>query len=239
MESTLVARADVEAHTAALLAAGEAIVLPKATNELAPQAWQQTIVPAQSETYEQRFVKPYTMDDFDTIIEQSHLGTGKTAQIIGNATLRILGLLKARLGQQSLDGTPDPSLPFKYPRVLFVSARKTFSEFVLGDMSAEGLAACADYRASQRQLARDDRLVIQIESLHRLADGFTPYDLVILDEVESLLAQLHSLPTNGANLRARPMTMRDGRPIGFGFVGSRTRLGIGIIIVFRILANSR
>ena len=111
----------------------------------------------------------------DTILLKSHLGTGKTVCIAG-----LIG-----------NGPNGP-----YRRILIVSPRKSYTHAQHG-----ALPVFTSYLESfHSDLAHKDRLIIQVESLHRIGSGFAPYDLVILDEIESILNQLHSIKTNAGNL---------------------------------------
>jgi hypothetical protein len=77
------------------------------------------------------------------------------------------------------------------PVVRVVTFRQTFSRSV-----AEGLPGFVLYDAVQGDLsqARHPRLIVQVESLHRLRMGAypEPVDLLVLDEAESVLAQFDS-----------------------------------------------
>jgi hypothetical protein len=69
----------------------------------------------------------------------------------------------------------------------------------LGELKPLGFV---HYQEAEADLPRQDRLIIQYESLHRLMGencAFLPYDLVLLDEVRSVAGQICS-PTNQAFL---------------------------------------
>ena len=76
-----------------------------------------------------------------------------------------------------------------YKNIIFITFRKTFStsiketfsDFTMYD-SLRGGISCRDA----------PRLIIQVESLHRIEIGEDPPDLVVLDEVESILDQFNS-----------------------------------------------
>jgi hypothetical protein len=113
-------------------------------------------------------------DDSDTLIIKSLLGTGKTHFIKNNV-----------LATES------------YKRVLIISPRKSYTHSQKGALTefTSYLDTCWG------DLAGEDRLIIQVESLHRIGAGFQKYDLVLLDEIESILNQLHSVKTNAGNLK--------------------------------------
>lgn len=108
----------------------------------------------------------------NTLIIKSHLGTGKTVCI-----------------SDIIHGG-------SYRRVLIISPRKSYTHSQQGSMT--DFTTYLDNPFGD--LAHVPRLIIQVESLHRIGAGFQKYDLVILDEVESILNQLHSIKTNAGNL---------------------------------------
>ena len=108
----------------------------------------------------------------DTIIIKSHLGTGKTVAISD---------IISGLGSN---------------RILIISPRKSYTYSQQG--SLPDFTSYLDKPFGD--LAHVSRLIIQVESLHRIGAGFKKYDLVILDEIESILNQLHSVKTNAGNL---------------------------------------
>lgn len=152
--------------------------------------------------YAERFVQPLDFKDADTIILQSHLGTGKTTQ-----TVKIIP---------------------EFKRVLIVSGRKTFSRFIMGDLADKGLPFVSYLDPCFGPLSRRDRLVIQVESLWRLEDGFSDYDFVILDESETILNQLFSETTNRHNMIRNHLMLerivKGGRKVLYAdaFVSRRT-----------------
>lgn len=108
----------------------------------------------------------------NTIVIKSHLGTGKTVSI-------------SNIIQKG-----------DYKRILVVSPRKSYTHSQSG--SLDGFVSYLDNIYGD--LAHISHLIIQVESLHRIGNGFQKYDLVILDEIESILNQLHSIKTNGSHL---------------------------------------
>ncbi len=112
-------------------------------------------------------------DSINTLIIKSLLGTGKTHFIKNNI----------------LDSG-------NYNRVLVISPRKSYTNSQKG--SLPNFTSYLD--SYYGDLSYIDHLIIQVESLHRIGNLFQKYDLVLLDEVESILNQLHSIKTNAENL---------------------------------------
>lgn len=140
--------------------------------------------------YSERFVKPLNFNEVDTIVLASHLGTGKTTQAVNlMRPRRNVGLFGEYIGE--------PVYPFK--RMIIISARKTFTRFVMGDLEKEGIGFVS-YQDAKGCMSKFPRLVIQVESLWKLEDAFQPYDFVIIDESETVLNQLFSEKTNRHNM---------------------------------------
>jgi len=109
---------------------------------------------------------------------QSHLGTGKTIAITNY------------IRSQTIE------------RLLIISPRKSYTHSQLGVFMADVtlLPPLESYMDHTGSISHLPYVIIQVESLHRVGEWFEPYDLVILDESESILTQLHSAMTNGDNL---------------------------------------
>lgn len=116
------------------------------------------------EVYGSPFVAPYDLERYDFLLEKSFLGTGKTTAV-----------------KQLLDSG-------KYRRVLFLSCRIIFSYNILGEFSEYGFKNYKD--CDTYDLSKEDRLICSVESIHRV--GEAKYDLVVMDEIESLLNVLSS-----------------------------------------------
>lgn len=154
--------------------------------------------------YDSRYVQPLPIDDYDTICIESALGTGKTAALMGSQKLKIQGILSKRRTCSVRKGWENAGFgtlgDYQFPRVLFVSGRKSFTNFAVGELTEQGIPFETYSDHTGEQLAKFDRLFIQVESLWRLADGFRPYDCVIVDESETITHQLHSITTNRDNM---------------------------------------
>lgn len=121
------------------------------------------------------FVPVLNTYESKTIILKSHLGTGKTVSI---SNIIHNG---------------------EYKRILIVSPRKSYTHAQHGSLTE--FTSYLDHFYGD--LSHISHLIIQVESLHRIGNGFQKYDLVILDEIESILNQLHSVKTNASNLKPR------------------------------------
>jgi len=79
-------------------------------------------------------------------------------------------------------------------RVLMISTRVSFAQTLRG--------LFPDFKLYHEGGAfRSDRLICQYESLHRLPPGTAPFDLVVVDEVRSVLGNATCEATNGAHIR--------------------------------------
>lgn len=126
------------------------------------------------------YCKPYNLEEYKCIVSQAPMGSGKTHQI------------KACLKK------------YNFNKILVISPRQTFSKEKFDEFSQ----IHKDFTYYQdplfenpNKLVQVAKLVIQVESLQRFPDPvlanqypFT-YDLVILDEIESILYQFAS-PTH-------------------------------------------
>jgi hypothetical protein len=137
------------------------------------------------EQYHERYVRPFSFSDCDTILLKSHLGTGKTTQLIN--------ILKPQKRFLQAD-----LIPFK--RALIISGRKSFTKFICGDLAEANLGFKAYDDKHNCPLSSIDRLVIQVESLWRLEDGFEKYDALFLDESETIAHQFYSEATHRHNM---------------------------------------
>ena len=129
--------------------------------------------------YDTRYCKPFNTQKYDIIVSQAPMGSGKTYQMMNV------------LEQQ-----------YKHKRVLVLSPRQTFSKEKYADFKQ----ICPDFVHYQETFDMNindwtdfDKFVVQIESLARFPDYQSldncyklSYDLVILDEIESILYQFSS-----------------------------------------------
>jgi hypothetical protein len=86
---------------------------------------------------------------------------------------------------------------FKDRRILYLSHRQTFTQNIAGNFSALGFY---NYMDGVKDLEQKDRLIVQIDSLKHLMTNseIICYDMIILDECESILNHLSSV-TIGEN----------------------------------------
>jgi hypothetical protein len=94
---------------------------------------------------------------------------------------------------------------FKYKKILILSSRQSFANF----MASEFEIPCYldDEMTTDATLNEKDKLVISIESLRKL-NNTNAYDLILIDESESILAQLSS-PTLNGHLNIIYKTLRE------------------------------
>lgn len=139
-----------------------------------------------------------------TVAVKSHLGTGKTRRCIeacnpapeveiietvkevfvpGDSSQRTLtgGVVEARRDVKVSTKTVTRSVAEK---VVVMSCRQTFTTHITAE-----LKGFVDYRTIKGSEILNDKLVVQVQSLWKCAK-MTPRDLVLLDEVESILANL-------------------------------------------------
>ena len=150
--------------------------------------------------YTEKYVRPVELKDDSITLIKSYLGTGKTVEFIRQARLpgheRILILAPRRLYAWSVTNEYnkffDPECFPNMPLGCGATASRT--------QEYPELKCYLDPKLQDRQdLLSTDQLVIQMESLFKLVDA-PRYDLLILDEVESLLTQFSSKETMRNNL---------------------------------------
>lgn len=129
------------------------------------------------------YCKPYDFNKYKCIVSQAPMGSGKTHQI------------KECLKDHT-----------KFKRVLVLSPRQTFSK----EKYIEFKGICPDFMHYQNEEVKAifnwssiDKLILQVESLIRFPDIESigcnlEYDLVILDEIESILYQFSSTTNRNA-----------------------------------------
>ena len=104
------------------------------------------------------FIKNYFNSDCKNLIIKSPYGTGKT-----------------KLLQKIIND-------FNVKKVLFISYRKTLSNDLHGNFKDLNFQIYTDNKF------KADKLICQVDSIHKISDWDVPtYDLVILDEIESVL----------------------------------------------------
>jgi hypothetical protein len=151
---------------------------------------------------EKGFLKPLPLAP--TVAVKSHLGTGKTRRCIeacnpppevevietkhevvipGDASQSTLtgGVVEARKEVKTTTKTITRSAAEK---IVVISCRQTFTTHITAE-----LKGFVDYRTIKGTEIKEDKLVVQLQSLWKCA-GMGPRDLVLLDEVESILANL-------------------------------------------------
>ncbi len=123
---------------------------------------------AQCTIYAEPAMRPYGLEG--TLAVRAQMSLGKTKEL--------RGLLERHFPAGGLA----PS------RIVFATFRQTFTAAVKAQFPT------FEVYSDVKGLLRSPRLIVQVESLHRLHKGAgpAPVDLLILDEVESILAQFNS-----------------------------------------------
>lgn len=137
----------------------------------------EALPPERRTVYNEPVMRPF--ENVPTLAVKSDVGMGKTK--------KLREYLDVWAPAQGGDGLRPP------PVIRFVTFRQTFSESLRSRFPE--FLHYGDIGASQITAARAPRLVVQVESLHRLmsdAMAGAPVGLVILDEVESVLEQFNS-----------------------------------------------
>ena len=127
--------------------------------------------------YHERYLRPIEPMQGITLLH-SYMGTGKTTQII-------------KLIQRH-----------NFKRILYIAPRRMFASSIKGDLNRkileqQGFTSYLDIKASE--VPYHDRLIIQVESLWKLGDEINTFDLLVLDELESIRKQLSSFKTMKQN----------------------------------------
>ena len=148
------------------------------------ELFDRSMVPSRHTTIHERYVPPLIFENSRTIILQSHLGTGKTVAI-------------SEMIQYG-----------RYERILIVSPRKSYTYSQMGALRLAASQAAGQggtmplfesYLDHSGPLGHLPFLILQSESLWRIK-GAEDYDLVIMDESESVLCQMHSVVTHGSHM---------------------------------------
>ena len=137
--------------------------------------------PFKTEIYTEKYQRPYNTNDYDIIIAESPMGSGKTYQI---SKL----LEKIALGK----------------KILVLSPRRCFARSIASELTKRLKDAGVNVEFTcyldlkTHQYKKCQYLVCQMESLYMLdAD----YDILIADEIVSCLTQLSSTGTMGVNIK--------------------------------------
>jgi hypothetical protein len=143
------------------------------------ELFDRSMVPSRHTTIHERYVPPLIFENSRTIILQSHLGTGKTVAI-------------SEMIQYG-----------RYERILIVSPRKSYTYSQIGALRQAATSGTMPFFESYLDhsgpLGHLPYLILQAESLWRIK-GAEDYDLVIMDESESILCQMHSVVTHGPHM---------------------------------------
>jgi len=94
-------------------------------------------------------------------------------------------------------------------RILTVTARRQQARTVLGELQPLGFVHYGDLPT--HDMANQDRLIIQYESLHKLMGaegGLQPFDLVLVDEIRAVVGQICCVATNKEHLKENAQLFR-------------------------------
>ena len=150
-------------------------ILKQCTVQYHTELFQCAMKPSHHTVIHQRYIEELSFDH--TLILKSHLGTGKTVAI-------------TKWIREN-----------NYKRILIISPRKSYTFSQHGAFQADStLPPLESYLDRYGSLATIPYLIVQAESLHRLRADAPPYDLVIMDESESILCQMHSVVTHASNM---------------------------------------
>jgi len=145
------------------------------SNTVQPSAEPQIhrVVPKQAQDKSPVYCREYDFEKYDVIVSQAPMGAGKTYQIKRSMMMN------------------------DFQRILVMSPRQTFGKEKVHEYREiyEDFMHYKDEDMGEvESLASVDKLVVQVESLRRLASSRKrlAYDLVVLDEIESILYQFSS-----------------------------------------------
>tara|TARA_R100000773_G_C4220390_1_gene119069 strand:- start:994 stop:4281 length:3288 start_codon:yes stop_codon:yes gene_type:complete len=132
-----------------------------------------------TEIYNEKYQRPYNTDDYDCIVAESPMGSGKTFQIA--ELLKKIGLNK---------------------KILVLSPRRCFARSIASELTRKlegiGIKFTCYLDLKSYEISKCQYLVCQMESLHLLENNF---DILIADEFTSCLTQLSSTGTMGQNIK--------------------------------------
>jgi hypothetical protein len=108
-------------------------------------------------------------------------------------------LVRANLGRGKSKSVKDWILSedCPYKSFLLVSPRVSYSQTFLNDSDFNEKSGILYYKNS-KGIIKDDRVICQYESLFRI-DEFSSFDIIVIDEIESVWSQMMSRETNKEN----------------------------------------
>jgi hypothetical protein len=113
--------------------------------------------------------------------------------------------IKSQMGTGKTSRIKEYIIKKNIRRILFLSPRQVFAQNMTASINKEILIESDKFVSylnvpKNKNLSSINRLVIQMESLHKLQQNFQPYDLLIIDESESNLKQFSSRETMWGNI---------------------------------------
>ena len=141
------------------------------------------------------------LDSFEKAlkINSQYLNTNlDTVKLLG--TFEKILLIKSQMGTGKTELVCDYMNRFKPARVLWISVRQTYASNINERLSTHGFT---NYLDDKENWMYKSKIIVQLESLHHLEKNFKilPFDLVVLDEIESVLYHFDSstISTNSSN----------------------------------------
>ena len=80
-------------------------------------------------------------------------------------------------------------------RILFISYRRSLANYLTNKFKEYGFELYSDLQKNNKKFNSVNRLVVQLESLHKIfenSEEIDTYDIIIVDEIESLCAQINA-----------------------------------------------
>ena len=140
--------------------------------------------------YDEKYVREYDIDKYDTIICKSRLGSGKTWQL-AHTLKKLIWKKIANTLKKLIRKNPNS-------KVLVCSPRRTFARSITGDLNSFGLPFQCYLDVDNEEINNIPLLVLQMESFHRLKHP--RFDVFVMDEVVSCLSQFSSKTTMKSNI---------------------------------------
>ncbi len=170
------------------------------------------------EQYEVPFIPPNVEEG--TLIKSSHSDWVREYSFKKKCLM-----VRAEMGHGKTVQTMKLLKEGNFKRVLIVTPRISFAMGINQEILSSEIKGFTSYRDKGFNV-KNDKIIVQCESLHKIANE-VEYDLVILDEVESILYQMCA-PTHSQNLIENNNTLesvllRAGKILCLdGFLSSRT-----------------
>ena len=131
-------------------------------------------------------------DDMEEWTKSIHFPYAKADQYIDFDITKRITFIKSALGTGKTHRLIE-LLP-QYERTVYVSCRRTLSSYMKGQL--EGFEDYREIPDSKINLLAKPKVIIQVDAIQRLMmDSIPAIDLLVLDEIESIISQLHNART--------------------------------------------